>query len=458
MDHLRTDEERKSRWYAAHLRPIYIKVRESEVVSSTDLAARCVAGIPSSLFCSTDTATDEQATERGSQLLHAHLEEYGFAVVTNVLSHAECGVAIDLAWDYLEAASAVERHIQTASSSTVDDATTNSGSISSEPPSVRRDDPSTLSSPHGSISSELPPVRRDDPSTLSSPHYPVHVEGGILPFYGSGHTTLAWYLRDNSTLQAVFASLHNTTPDELITSLDGLVIWRSGDEHKTDAGWFHLDQNPQTKPGFESVQGLLNLLPVSASTGGNAVVAKSHKLFPHHYIGNLKDEAGSSSCSSFYRQRLDELKGDDWMEIDPNDSHLLDPSKIVTCLLKEGDLLLWDSRTVHCSFPGNRDSCNGRHAPSQHQGLVRAGGLVTMMPKSRATEEVLKGRVEAVRLSRTLTHWANKCALLGEEHEDEASLESRRIELMKKLGPNESNSGTLLGWGDLSSSQKNLVR
>jgi hypothetical protein len=81
-----------------------------------------------------------------------------------------------------------------------------------------------------------------------------------------------------------------------------------------------------------------------------------------------------------------------------------------------------------------------------------------MMPKSRATEEVLKGRVEAVRLSRTLTHWANKCALLGEEHEDEASLESRRIELMKKLGPKESNNGTLLGWGDLSSSQKNLVR
>ena len=146
------------------------------------------------------------------------------------------------------------------------------------------------------------------------------------------------------------------------------------------------------------------------------------------------------------------------MEIDPNDSHLLDPNNIVTCLLKEGDLLLWDSRTVHCSFPGNSDSCNGRHIPSQYKGLVRAGGLVSMMPKSRATEEVLKGRVEAVRLSRTLTHWANKCALLGEEHEDEASLESRRIELMKKLGPNEGNNGTLLGWGDLSSSRKNLVR
>ena len=430
MDHLHTDEERKSRWYAEHIRPTYIEVCESESdASSTNLATRCVAGIPSSLF---SIDADEQATKRGSQLLHDHLEEYGFAVVTNVLSRAECRVGIVLAWDYLEAASVVERHIQTDSSSTVDDTATKSASISSE----------------------SPPVHRDDPSTLSSPYYPVHVEGGILPFYGSGHTKFAWYLRDNQMLQSVFASLHNTTPDELITSLDGLVIWRSGDEHKTDAGWFHLDQNPRIKPGFESVQGLLNLLPVSSSTGGNAVVAKSHKLFPHHYIGSSEEEAGSSSCSSFYRQRLDELKGDDWVEIDPNDSHLLDPNNVVTCLLKEGDLLLWDSRTVHCSFPGNSsDSC-----PSQYQGLIRAGGLVTMMPKSRATEEVLKGRTEAVRLSRTLTHWANKCALLGEEHEDEASLESRRIELMKKLGPKESNNGTLLGWGDLSSSRKNLVR
>ena len=36
--------------------------------------------------------------------------------------------------------------------------------------------------------------------------------------------------------------------------------------------------------------------------------------------------------------------------------------------------------------------------------------------------------------------------------------ESRRVELIKNLGPNEGNNGTLLGWGDLSSSRKNLVR
>ena len=407
MDHLQSDEERKARWYATHLRPRYIDVRRSADSSyKTNLADGCVAGIPASLFVS----DADEAKEK----LHDHLEEYGFAIVTDAFSESECKVAIGKAWDYLEAASAVERQIQAG--------------------------PST----------DPPPVRRDDPSTLSSQYYPVHVEGGILPFYGSGHSTLAWYLRNNPAVQSVFATLYNTSPDKLITSLDGLVVWRAGEAHKTDAGWFHLDQNPQTKPNFEAVQGLVNLLPVTAATGGNVLVAKSHKLFPHHYIGGSDDEVGSSSCTSFYRQRLNELKGEDWMEIDPNDSNLLDPQNITACLLGAGDLLLWDSRIVHCSFPSN-GSCQNMH------GLIRVGGLVSMMPRCRATDEVLNGRVEAVRLARTLTHWANKCVCLGEEHEEEASLELRRIELMKNLRSNESNEQVLLAWDHLSPSQKDMV-
>ena len=419
MDHLQSDEERKARWYATHLRPRYIEVRRSDGSSATNLAGGYVAGIPASLFSA--DVTSKPDAEGGSQLLHDHLEEYGFAVVTDVLSDKECKVAIGKAWDYLETSSAVERQIQAG--------------------------PST----------DLPPVRRDDPSTLSSQYFPVHVEGGILPFYGSGHSAFAWYLRDNLAVQSVFASLYKTIPENLITSLDGMVMWRAGEEHRTDAGWFHLDQNPQTKPGFEAVQGLINLLPVSVSTGGNVLVAKSHKLFPHHYSGSSDDVLGSSSCARFYHQRLDELKGEDWIEIDPNDSCLLSPSNIITCLLKPGDMLLWDSRTVHCSFPGDDHSCEDIRVPSSDRGLIRAGGLVSMMPRSQATEEVLKGRVEAVKLSRTLTHWANKCAPLGEEHEEEASLESRRSELMKSLETDEGSRRVLLGWDELSSSQKLLV-
>ena len=78
MDHLQTDEERKARWHATHLRPRYIDVRKSDASSATNLTDGCVAGIPASLF---STDADEAKAERGSQVVHAHLEEYGFAVV-----------------------------------------------------------------------------------------------------------------------------------------------------------------------------------------------------------------------------------------------------------------------------------------------------------------------------------------------------------------------------------------
>ena len=92
----------------------------------------------------------------------------------------------------------------------------------------------------------------------------------------------------------------------------------------TDAGWFHVDQNPIAKPNKECIQGLVNLLPVNSSTGGNVVVAESHRLFPHHYT------SANHACSEFYKARLEELGNEDWMEIDPNDAELLNPNSILT--------------------------------------------------------------------------------------------------------------------------------
>ena len=47
-----------------------------------------------------------------------------------------------------------------------------------------------------------------------------------------------------------------------------------------DKGWFHIDQNPHTKTKFTSIQGLVNLLPVMGSTGGNVLAMGSHiKIF-----------------------------------------------------------------------------------------------------------------------------------------------------------------------------------
>jgi hypothetical protein len=124
-----------------------------------------------------------------------------------------------------------------------------------------------------------------------------------------------------------------------------------------------------------------------------------------------------------------------------------DSTKILSCLLGPGDMLLWDSRTVHSSYPGNvhaedpqANICSRSGSADLFQntgrGLIRAASLVSMTPSSRATSEVLDRRRQAVNRSRTLTHWADEAALLGEERGDQAVLEASRVQKIKRLkGP-----------------------
>jgi len=191
-------------------------------------------------------------------------------------------------------------------------------------------------------------------------------------------------------------------------------------QQKTDSGWFHIDQNPQQKPNFECIQGLVNLLPVTPTTGGNVLVSKSHLYFPHHYTSSSSSSSSSSShchhdCSDFYETRLQELNGDDWLEIDPNDTLLLQPENVVSCLLHPGDLLLWDSRVVHCSYPGRNqpdddDDDDGTCCDTKKHNLIRAATLVSMMPSQTIPPPILQLRKDATFQYRTLTHWSDKCS------------------------------------------------
>jgi hypothetical protein len=421
MDHLQTDQERRARWYS-HTLPRYVPVeaakRPADLVNPPEKAYTKAYSLP---FEWLQRDTDQEIPVR-RDLLATVLERHGFVVVSGVLNRTECKEAMELAWDWIEAASLSELQRQT-----VELATT-------------------------------PPVSRKDPSTLSSVYFPRAVEGGMMPFYGSGHSSFAWKIRSHANVKTVFSSLHETT-DDLISSLDGIVVWRAGREHATDKGWFHLDQNPILKPGQECIQGLVNLMDSTPTTGGNVMVAKSHRLFPQHYL----DE--KNPCVEFYQTRLDEVAGDDWMEIDPNDDIILDPKNIISLLLQAGDLLLWDSRVAHCSYPGLGSCCDddtragaGAAAAAAVNGLIRAATTVSMMPTESASESVLLERKEAVHSSRTLTHWANKVAPLGAERPEHVALESACVERMKRWQQSGScKELVLLDFQDLTLDQKRLV-
>jgi hypothetical protein len=328
-------------------------------------------------------------------------------------------------------------------------------------------------------------VDRNDPTTHDSKSgyaFPRTVEGGLMPYYGSGHSSLAWKIRSHPAVRTVFASLYNeSTLNEsealpLVSSLDGFVLWTTRNMlDSEDAGWFHVDQNPKCKPHHEAMQGLVNLVPVTKETGGNALVVRSHIDFSngHYCTGEARGTADPSTQSStypdpsdavaaFYEKRLEEIGNDDWLEIDPNDQ-MLHPCRVVTVLLGAGDMLLWDSRLAHCSYPPTlpaTETIDVLQAASR-KGFLRAATLVSMI---RATPTVpsqitLNARKEAVHSWRTLTHWVNKVAPLGEERGDDAMLEKKCVEYIKAQQElaDGARQKVLLGWEDLDPVQKLLV-
>jgi Phytanoyl-CoA dioxygenase (PhyH) len=369
-------------------------------------------------------------------LLRRILDVHGFAVISGVLSTQESHEALELAWDWMEAASRAEASVQQHQPQDGNDTNASHRKL------VNRQDPSSHSAKDG----------------LS--YFPRSLEGSIMPFYGAGHSAFAWRIRSHPNVKQIFAQLYNiNNPDLLLSSLDGVILWT---EPSTDCGWFHIDQNPVHKPQESSVQGLVHLTDVTPATGGNVLVLQSHLDFDGgHFLGNSDTPSGRTTnrntVNSFYRDRLAEIGDDDWLEIDPNDGVLLDPRRIVTLLLNAGDVLLWDSRVAHCSYPPIASSSVASQQTTNH-GFLRAATLVTMVPCNVVSEQVKRERRNAVDNNRTLSHWVDKAAPLGEERTEHVALEKACVEFIRDGQLcNDRKTKVLLGWDDLSDDQKSLV-
>ena len=84
----------------------------------------------------------------------------------------------------------------------------------------------------------------------------------------------------------------------------------------------------------------------------------------------------------------------------PNDDPKLASKKAVMCHMEPGDMLLWDSRTIHCSNSGSK-LAEGTNS------LIRAASLICMMPKHLTSEDILEKRREAVDKVISTTNWTN---------------------------------------------------
>lgn len=209
MDHLQTSEERRDRWYARHLTPFYVGTEPAETwedLWGETTSSNSVMTLPFEWI--RDKNNNDRSGGNGDntrflcgQRIQKALDSHGFLVVSGVLSQQDCNHSLQEAWDWIEAASEAERFV----SANYTENETASYAIRLQQKS---------------------PVCRHDLSTLESRYFPRSVEGGMLPFYGSGHSQFAWTIRSHTNVRRVFEAIHGTS--NLISSLDGIVLWRGG--------------------------------------------------------------------------------------------------------------------------------------------------------------------------------------------------------------------------------------
>jgi len=178
----------------------------------------------------------------------------------------------------------------------------------------------------------------------------------------------------------------------LLSSFDGFNVFlpwhHAGDGFeglegsKTQSGWLHCDQGA-AKHGLHTIQSFVALTDHDASTGGLQVIPRSHHCH-----------------EDWVATEFAKMPDRDFCMVDPHGKGgalLRLPQKLVTC--KAGDIVLWDSRTVHCSTPALEQ-------PTTPEGeLLRVAAYVCMMPKSLASKQNLECRKNAYLHGLSSNHW-----------------------------------------------------
>lgn len=177
----------------------------------------------------------------------------------------------------------------------------------------------------------------------------------------------------------------------LITSFDGGNIFRphcatspGKRSTKTMGGWWHVDQG-RRKRGRHAIQGFVSLTPADAHTGGLCVVPGSHR--------------GHDELMSYAA-----MNDIDYVAVPaPALNPALRGAVLIGC--EAGDLVLWDSRTIHCNTPALTEA---KDAAAGSNELLRAVAYVCMTPKRWASRAVLRDRRVAFAAGIGSTHWPHE--------------------------------------------------
>lgn len=218
----------------------------------------------------------------------------------------------------------------------------------------------------------------DDKSTWNTHHLPAHMKGGMYHGYSVQHEKVMWDARCEPKVIEAFSKLWGT--DKLLVSFDGMNLTIPATDCPASEPWPHVDQSPLRK-GMQCVQGILNFARNRPHDGGLIVVKGSSKLneqfFKSHDVHGRKTW-GPADWFGFEQKEVD------WF--------LERGCEVVKVCAEPGDLILWDSRTVHWNV-----------MPESQ--VTRAVMYICYTPASFASSEDLEKKSALFKQRIGTTHW-----------------------------------------------------
>jgi ectoine hydroxylase-related dioxygenase (phytanoyl-CoA dioxygenase family) len=190
-----------------------------------------------------------------------------------------------------------------------------------------------------------------------------------------------WDARTEPGIIDAFARLWGT--DELLVSFDTINI---SFPNRKDSPWKgsppHVDQSP-FRQGLHCVQGIINLSKAGPEDGGLVVYPGSHKYLEEFFETQTdKSTWDRRDAYGFQESQVEWFKNKG-----------IAPVKVCA---EVGDLIMWDSRTVHHPIQ-----------PSKLSNTIRTVIYASYTPARFAHPESLKVKAEIFEKFGGTTHWAH---------------------------------------------------
>lgn len=187
----------------------------------------------------------------------------------------------------------------------------------------------------------------------------------------------------------------------MLTSFDGISIHLppeiTNKGYFTGNKWYHTDQS-YTRNNLECYQGMVMGYDVNKGDATLACIEGSHR-----YHKKFAKKFKKSNKSEWYKLNDDETK---WYIKKCNKKNNTSDSEICV-LAKAGDLILWDSRTIHFG-----KECDKGRKKKNIRLCVYACQLPRSHIKINKEKELLK-KQKAFEEMRVTSHWPIKTKLFG---------------------------------------------